>query len=192
MSPSRPQPSTLNPQPEDWRVKDAILAIARRLPAYLKLAWALLRDPRVPSPARRWLVAAGIYNLSPLDPIPGVIPVLGQLDDYAVLLLAIRKALRASSPQVRREHLTGLDLTETQVDHDLCEIRRIAGHVGRGAAWGIWAGLRFTAGVGMELGRQLLVGAARAVRPLPDAPGPPPSTQERRNPPSGVEPGGNG
>ena len=46
----------------DWRVTDAILAIARRWPGYLKLAWALVRDPRVPASARRWVVAANLAH----------------------------------------------------------------------------------------------------------------------------------
>jgi uncharacterized membrane protein YkvA (DUF1232 family) len=140
-----------------------MVALARRLPAYVKLAWGLVRDPRLPRTARRWLVGAGIYNLTPLDPIPGIIPIYGQLDDYAVLLLAIRKALRSSPETVRAEHLTRVGSSEAQIDADLREIRRIAGHVTRRAAWGVWAGVRFASGVGMELGRQLLVSAARAV-----------------------------
>jgi uncharacterized membrane protein YkvA (DUF1232 family) len=149
----------------DWRVSQAILAIARRLPGYYRLAWWLVRDHRVPAPARRWLVGAGIYNLSPVDLVPGIIPVLGQLDEYAVLLLAIRKALRAAPEEVRGEHLARAKRSEAQIDQDLREMRRIAGHVSRRAAWGVWAGVRFATGVGMELGRQLLVGAARTVRP---------------------------
>jgi uncharacterized membrane protein YkvA (DUF1232 family) len=171
----------------DWRVTDAILAIARRWPGYLKLAWALVRDSRVPAAARRWLVAAGLYNLSPLDPIPGVIPVLGQLDDYAVLLLAIRKALRALPPDLRQEHMDRHQVTESQIDQDLREMRRIAGHITRRAAWGVWAGLRFATGVGLELGRQLLIGATRVVRPLPQTPAGPLPDERRRNPPLGVE-----
>jgi uncharacterized membrane protein YkvA (DUF1232 family) len=147
------------------------LAIARRLPGYYRLAWRLVRDPRVPSPARRWLVGAGIYNLSPVDLVPGIIPVLGQLDEYAVLLLAVRKALRAAPEEVRREHLERAKSSEAQIDQDLREMRRIAGHVTQRAAWGVWAGVRFATGVGVELGRQLLVGAARTVRPHPGPPG---------------------
>jgi hypothetical protein len=58
-----------------------------------------------------------------------------------------------------------------QIDLDLAEMRRIAGYVARRAAWGVWAGLRFAAGMGAELGRQLVVGAARAVNPQPDRSG---------------------
>jgi uncharacterized membrane protein YkvA (DUF1232 family) len=157
--------STRSGTEAEWRVKEAILAIARRLPGHLRLAWGLARDSRVPPAARRWVVAAGLYNLSPLDPIPGIIPVLGQLDDYAVLLLAIRRALQVCPPELREEHLTRTGVTETQIDQDLQEMRRIAGHLTRSAARGAWAGLRFAAGVGVELGRQLAVGVARAVDP---------------------------
>jgi uncharacterized membrane protein YkvA (DUF1232 family) len=149
----------------DWRVREAILAIARRLPSCLRLALALVRDPRVPAAARRWLVAAGLYNLSPLDPIPGFI------DDYSILLLAIRKALRACSPEVRDEHLAKTGVTEAQINRDLKEMRRIAGHMTRSAARGVWFGLQFAAGVGAELGRQLAISVARIVDPKAAFPG---------------------
>lgn len=57
----------------------------------------LLAMPR--SPMRNWLTdlvmrvmatgAAGAYALSPIDFIPDFIPVLGQMDDVAVLLLLV-------------------------------------------------------------------------------------------------------
>ena len=164
----------------DWRVTHAILALARRLPGYWRLAWALVRDQRIPNTARRWLVGAGLYNFSPIDPVPGVIPVLGQLDDYAVLLLAVRKALRAAPVEVRQEHLTQAHVTMDQIDTDLHEMRRVAGHVTRRAAWGVWAGLQFAAGMGVELGRQLVVGAARGVNPQPRPPGGKPKEEAAR------------
>ncbi|MBC7224259.1 MAG: DUF1232 domain-containing protein, partial [Anaerolineae bacterium] len=54
-----------------------------------RLAWRLLRDPRV-SP---WVKLALpgvllVYLLLPLDFIPDLFPILGQMDDLAVLLLA--------------------------------------------------------------------------------------------------------
>jgi uncharacterized membrane protein YkvA (DUF1232 family) len=57
----------------------------------------LLAMPR--SPMRNWLTnlvmrlmatgAAGVYALSPIDFIPDFIPVLGQMDDVAVLLVLL-------------------------------------------------------------------------------------------------------
>jgi uncharacterized membrane protein YkvA (DUF1232 family) len=161
-----------NPPPDpaeelDWRLTEAILSLAKRLPGYWRLAWALVRDQRLPASARRWVVGAGLYNFSPIDPVPGVIPVLGQLDDYAVLVLAVRKALRQAPEAVRDEHLAQAGVTMERIDADLREMRRIAQHVTRRAAWGVWAGMRFAAGMGMELGRQLVIGAARTVYPRP-------------------------
>jgi uncharacterized membrane protein YkvA (DUF1232 family) len=183
---SIPESPDLSASTADWRVTDALVEIARRWPGYVRLAWDLVRDPRVPTSARRWLGAAGAYSLSPIDPVPGIIPVLGQLDDYAVLVLGIRKALRACAPQVREEHLARRGMTEEQIDRDLKAMQRIAGHVTRRTAWGVWAGLRFVAGVGLELGRQAVVGTARKLRPGPEAPGGTPE-EERRNCPVRVE-----
>ena len=50
----------------------------------------MLRDDRVPVEARSALVAGGAYVISPIDLIPGFIPMLGQLDDLLVALLGLR------------------------------------------------------------------------------------------------------
>jgi uncharacterized membrane protein YkvA (DUF1232 family) len=39
------------------------------------------------------LVAGVAYLLSPIDLVPGIIPGLGQLDDLAFVLLALKSAL---------------------------------------------------------------------------------------------------
>ncbi|MBI2765998.1 MAG: DUF1232 domain-containing protein [Chloroflexi bacterium] len=49
----------------------------------------LLGDPRVPWPAKAVLVVLVGYLALPFDLIPDFIPVLGQLDDLLVALLAI-------------------------------------------------------------------------------------------------------
>jgi len=53
-----------------------------------KLAWKLFRDPNVSPLVRYGLPLLGlIYVISPIDIIPDVIPVLGQLDDVAMIML---------------------------------------------------------------------------------------------------------
>ena len=53
-----------------------------------KLAWNLFRDPNVSPWLRFGLPIIGlIYLISPIDILPDVIPVLGQMDDVAVLML---------------------------------------------------------------------------------------------------------
>src|SRR5690606_11747919 len=63
-----------------------VWALIKRLPAYMRLSANLARDPRVPKTAKASLALGGIYVVSPVDLIPGIIPVAGQLDDLYVLL----------------------------------------------------------------------------------------------------------
>src|SRR5262249_36300720 len=63
-----------------------------RLPRYLRLAKELFADPAIP-PARKAALGAGIFYVAlPLDLIPGIVPILGQLDDLAALLLGLKTA----------------------------------------------------------------------------------------------------
>jgi uncharacterized membrane protein YkvA (DUF1232 family) len=49
-------------------------------------------------------VLAGVYVVSPLDLIPDALPILGQLDDLGVLLLALRLFLRLCPGEAVRFH----------------------------------------------------------------------------------------
>ena len=73
-----------------------------------KLALRLLRDPRVPIWQKALPLAALLYVLSPIDLAPDFIPVLGQLDDLAVILAAIEGLIRAAPPHVVDEHRAAL------------------------------------------------------------------------------------
>ena len=90
---------------EDPFPSEAFGALLRRLPRYARLAWAVGRDPAL-SRARRGAVLAGAaYLVSPIDLVPGIIPVLGQLDDLVVVLTTLRLALDGLSPARRQAHL---------------------------------------------------------------------------------------
>ena len=62
--------------------------------AELRLAWRLMREPRVPLVAKALPVLAALYVVSPLDFIPDVLPVLGQVDDLGILILSVKLFLR--------------------------------------------------------------------------------------------------
>ncbi len=97
-----------------------------RVPRYLRLAYRLARDERLTA-GQRALAAAGVaYSVSPLDPIPGIIPIVGQLDCLAVLLLSLRQALRSCEPEVAADHLRQSGLTTATIDGDLATIRSTA------------------------------------------------------------------
>jgi uncharacterized membrane protein YkvA (DUF1232 family) len=105
-----------------------------RLPRYLRLGRSLFGDPRL-SKMRKAALAAGLaYVASPIDLIPGLIPVAGQLDDLFALLTAIGTALDGLPPAVAERHLIRAGLSRTAVDADLETIRVVSGWLARGAA----------------------------------------------------------
>lgn len=108
--------------------------LVHHLPAYGRLAWALARDPRLSRLRRAAVVAAAGYVISPIDLVPGIIPVAGQLDDLLVALGAIRVALDGLKPEVRAEKLAAVGLAQADLDDDLRTTKAIIIWVGRSGA----------------------------------------------------------
>lgn len=71
----------------------------------LRLAWRLLQDQRVPWVTRLVPVAAVVYVLSPIDFVPDFLLGLGQFDDLALLLLALKAFISLSPQSVVDQHL---------------------------------------------------------------------------------------
>ena len=82
-------------------------ALARFVPDCVVLVRRLLGDPRVPVESKVLLGLLVIYLASPIDLIPDVIPVAGQLDDALLLALALRHLVRRSGARVIAEHWPG-------------------------------------------------------------------------------------
>jgi uncharacterized membrane protein YkvA (DUF1232 family) len=82
-------------------------ALASFVPDCLILVRRLLGDPRVPRRRKvaLWLVLG--YLASPLDLVPDVIPVAGQLDDALLLALVLRGVLRSAGSGALDEHWPG-------------------------------------------------------------------------------------
>jgi uncharacterized membrane protein YkvA (DUF1232 family) len=86
-----------------------VLALMPRLTNVGRLCWRLWRDRRVPKYLKGMLVGALLYVLSPVDLIPGfLVPVIGQLDDVTLVLLAGYLFIRWSPQAVVHEHLSSL------------------------------------------------------------------------------------
>jgi uncharacterized membrane protein YkvA (DUF1232 family) len=86
-----------------------LIALLPQLPKVGRLCWRLWGDPRVPKSLKAMVVAALLYVLSPIDLVPGfLLPVLGQLDDVTVLMLAAYLFIRWSPPEVVAEHTAAL------------------------------------------------------------------------------------
>jgi len=134
--------------------------VVRRLPAYSRLAWALLRDRRLRRRHRALLLAGVAYLLAPVDLIPGVIPVLGQLDDLAVALFSLRAVLRRIPAPIAAEHLAAVGLTWEVIDQDLRALNAAGRLLGRAALRLGWRAAGATARGVVRLGRQILRGRA--------------------------------
>jgi len=101
--------------------------LMRRLPTYIRLVWALLRDGRVPAAQKLILVGIGGYIVLPIDLIPDFVPVLGQLDDIAVVLLGLDLFIRSAPPAIVDEHLTRITQDRDQLSRDIATAERIFG-----------------------------------------------------------------
>ena len=74
-----------------------------------QLTWRLLKDPRVPLPIKLIIPGVvGVYLLSPIDFMPDVLPLLGQIDDIAVLFGGVMLFIQMCPPDVVDEHRAAL------------------------------------------------------------------------------------
>ncbi len=137
--------------------REAWSTLTHHAAGYLRLTAALLRDPAVSKHRRAALLAAAAYFASPIDLIPGIVPVLGQVDDLAVAMLAIRLALNALEPSRRQMHLAAAGLSDETLHEDLVA-------TGRLAAWTARAGAR----TGLRIGRGALRVTVRTGRDAVD------------------------
>ncbi len=118
--------------PAQDRVMADVWETVKRLPRYIKLATLLARDSRVPKSSKAFLIVGSAYAVSPIDLVPGVIPVAGQLDDLYVILTALQQAIRACPDEIVEEHLAATGITVAGIDADLANVRKM---VRRGVAW---------------------------------------------------------
>jgi uncharacterized membrane protein YkvA (DUF1232 family) len=82
-------------------------ALAGFIPDCLVLFRRLLSDRRVPRSSKLLLAALIGYLAMPFDLVPDFIPVAGQLDDAIIVAFVLRTLLRASGPDLLREHWPG-------------------------------------------------------------------------------------
>jgi len=92
-----------------WLVRLSRTGYLRELVFRLRLWWRLLRDPRVPEPLKLLVPAAAlIYILWPMDIFPDLVPVFGQMDDVAVVILALNLFERLVPASLLEEHMAAL------------------------------------------------------------------------------------
>jgi len=77
------------------------------IPNFLKLLYRLIKDPRAPLAEKALLAGTIIYVVSPLDFIPDMIPVIGQVDDLYLVALVVLRLLSRTNEDILREHWDG-------------------------------------------------------------------------------------
>ena len=69
-------------------------SLMRSIASNARLAVRLMREPRVPLLLKTLPILGVGYVLSPIDLVPDVLPIIGQLDDLAIIALAIEGFLK--------------------------------------------------------------------------------------------------
>jgi uncharacterized membrane protein YkvA (DUF1232 family) len=88
------------------------------VPRHGKLAYCLLRDPRIPAAPKAAVLGALGLIVSPID-FPAWVPVLGELDMLALGMLAVKTFIEACPEEIRREHEAALETGTSVFDSDL-------------------------------------------------------------------------
>lgn len=144
------QPTSRDPFPGD-----RFAALVGRLPKYARLSWQLAKDDRLSRTRQAALIAGAIYLVSPIDLVPGFIPVAGQLDDAVAVLLAIRLALDGLPAADRAAAMAAAGLEPDAIDRDLRTIGVTYAWLGRQAGRFAWRTGRTITRAGAHLGRGL-------------------------------------
>jgi uncharacterized membrane protein YkvA (DUF1232 family) len=89
-----------------WLLRPGLL---RALLFDIRLALRLLREPRVPVLAKAVIPIAALYFVSPVDLLPDIIPVLGEMDDLVVAYGALKMFINLCPPAAAAFHRAALD-----------------------------------------------------------------------------------
>ncbi|MGD0407632.1 MAG: YkvA family protein [Candidatus Limnocylindrales bacterium] len=103
----------------------AFVPVASRVPTYARLIWALVADGRVPAAQKAVLAGAACYVLVGRDLIPDDIPVLGGIDDLAVVVLAVEVFFDGIPDEILEEKIDELEIDRDAFRRDMDQVRRL-------------------------------------------------------------------
>ncbi|MFN8531194.1 MAG: DUF1232 domain-containing protein [Anaerolineae bacterium] len=83
----------------------------------LRMTWRLLRDPRVPFYLKAIPFLGLIYVVSPIDFVPDLLPVLGQLDDVGIILAALKMFETLAPGYIVEEHRQAMQFGTPTSEH---------------------------------------------------------------------------
>jgi uncharacterized membrane protein YkvA (DUF1232 family) len=107
----------------DQTLRQQALPILGCPPDYGRLVYALATTSELSTRDKAALYLTLGYQISPVELLPGFIPVIGQLDDLLVLFWGIRRALAALPVERAAVVFAAVHLIRTQLDTDTEVIR---------------------------------------------------------------------
>jgi len=149
-----PLPSIVNRLNEALRRQ--VVPVLGRVPAYGRLIYALATEAGLSAADKRTLFLALGYQISPVDLIPGFIPIIGALDDLLVMFWGIRTTLEKLPPERGDAILAGVTLTREQIDADTeiirTALRELVARPAVAAGKGLWSAMKSTVIAGAYVG----------------------------------------
>lgn len=97
------------------------------LPRQLRLAYCLVRDPRVPMPTKALFVTALTVIVTPFIDLPAALPLVGEVDVLVLTLLALRVFIAACPGEVVRDNEQRIVEQRSPFDEDLRTGGTVAG-----------------------------------------------------------------
>lgn len=110
-----------------------VKALLKRFGIYGKLILEIFKTVKLTKKQKLLLGVGLTYLISPIDLIPGFIPVLGQLDDIIVALAVLVKVLKELSPEDRNIYLEKFTVTLEMIEDDLKMAKELAYQLAKGA-----------------------------------------------------------
>jgi len=96
------------------------------LPRQIRLAYCLVRDPRVPIAPKAGILAALGLVVTPVIELPDEIPLVGELDSLAVAMVALRVFIAVCPPEVVAEQERLIAERRSRFDNDVRAGERLA------------------------------------------------------------------
>jgi len=96
------------------------------LPRQIRLAYCLIRDPRVPIAPKAGILAALGLVVTPVIDLPEEIPLVGELDSLAVAMVALRVFIAVCPPEVVAEQERLIAERRSRFDNDVRAGERLA------------------------------------------------------------------
>jgi uncharacterized membrane protein YkvA (DUF1232 family) len=85
----------------------SVTEVVRLVPDLARLLGRVSRDRTIPLRVRVRIFIAIAYNAQPLNLIPDFVPVIGLVDNVAIILWAVRSTVRHAGPEAITRHWPG-------------------------------------------------------------------------------------